>query len=624
MHISKFQVFNYKSYNDSTEIELKSGFNIITGQNNAGKTALLDALTLNFPARPHRSESTVPFRGAPVEQASSIFVRFVISGRELIQSLQSINSPVFFPRPNPNLPSPVGGTPFQSNQVEMDRVLQALLQQSEFGFPINFSRDVSRGESWHLDERSPNFLGFYQLEPPNPNNQNRLGYQAIAKPDGTLFVNGGETWVSPDVRILVAHQLRSRIYRFQAERFSMGQSPFGSSAVLSSNASNLPEVLNVLDTNPARFQRFNRLITEILPQVRHVSVRPVGSNQVEVLVWPLDYATEKDYLAVPLNECGSGVAQILAILYVVVTSEHPQVIIVDEPQSFLHPGAIRKLIDVLKRYPQHQYIFATHSPAVITASEPATITMVRSSETGSTLSAINRTDSNDLQLYLSEIGARLSDVFGADNILWVEGKTEEECFPRIIRTISNTPLMGTAIVGVTHTGDFSGRDRRHIFELYRKLSQANTLLPPALGFIFDQECLTSNEKSDLERLGAGLIRFLPRRMYENYLLQAQAISAVANGIPGFRDSPVQPDEVERLIDAKRSDARFYCQGLQDIPADWMCCIDVRVLREIFSELSENRVSYDKMIHSVALTVWMLQNRPDELQSLSDFLIAFLR
>ena len=72
MHISKFQVFNYKSYNDSTEIELKSGFNIITGQNNAGKTALLDALTLNFPARPHRSESTVPFRGAPVEQASSM------------------------------------------------------------------------------------------------------------------------------------------------------------------------------------------------------------------------------------------------------------------------------------------------------------------------------------------------------------------------------------------------------------------------------------------------------------------------------------------------------------------------------------------------------------------------
>jgi len=48
MYISKFQVLNYKSYRDSTEIELKRGFNILTGQNSAGKTALLEALSLDF------------------------------------------------------------------------------------------------------------------------------------------------------------------------------------------------------------------------------------------------------------------------------------------------------------------------------------------------------------------------------------------------------------------------------------------------------------------------------------------------------------------------------------------------------------------------------------------------
>jgi predicted ATPase len=45
---------------------------------------------------------------------------------------------------------------------------------------------------------------------------------------------------------------------------------------------------------------------------------------------------------------------VLAILYVVMTSNHPQTIIIDEPQSFLHPGAVKKLIEVLKQYPQHQ------------------------------------------------------------------------------------------------------------------------------------------------------------------------------------------------------------------------------------------------------------------------------
>ncbi len=43
------------------------------------------------------------------------------------------------------------------------------------------------------------------------------------------------------------------------------------------------------------------------------------------------------------------------MLYVVLTSRESRVIIIDEPQSFLHPGAVRKLFDVLKDFPQHQY-----------------------------------------------------------------------------------------------------------------------------------------------------------------------------------------------------------------------------------------------------------------------------
>jgi len=48
---------------------------------------------------------------------------------------------------------------------------------------------------------------------------------------------------------------------------------------------------------------------------------------------------------VPLSESGTGVGQVLAILYVVFTSEYPRTIVIDEPQSFLHPGAVRKLFE---------------------------------------------------------------------------------------------------------------------------------------------------------------------------------------------------------------------------------------------------------------------------------------
>ena len=64
---------------------------------------------------------------------------------------------------------------------------------------------------------------------------------------------------------------------------------------------------------------------------------------------------DREDLTVPLSEAGTGVGQVLSILTVVLEADHPTLILLDEPQSFLHPGAIRKLIEILKRYPRHQY-----------------------------------------------------------------------------------------------------------------------------------------------------------------------------------------------------------------------------------------------------------------------------
>src|SRR5204862_1210440 len=88
-----------------------------------------------------------------------------------------------------------------------------------------------------------------------------------------------------------------------------------------------------------------------------------GADMVEVQVWQVDPVTERDDLAVSLNDSGTGVGQVIAILYVAVNSNAPRTIVIDEPNSFLHPGAARKLIEILKSDPlnQHQYIIATHS-----------------------------------------------------------------------------------------------------------------------------------------------------------------------------------------------------------------------------------------------------------------------
>jgi AAA15 family ATPase/GTPase len=86
MHISKFELHNYKGYFAPSPIELVSGTNIIVGQNNAGKTALLEALSLNFTrnAKPHRSLQTIPTPDISLEPRSWADVSIFITGEELM------------------------------------------------------------------------------------------------------------------------------------------------------------------------------------------------------------------------------------------------------------------------------------------------------------------------------------------------------------------------------------------------------------------------------------------------------------------------------------------------------------------------------------------------------------
>jgi ABC-type cobalamin/Fe3+-siderophores transport system ATPase subunit len=635
MYISKFQVSNYKSYRNSGEVEFKPGFNILTGQNSAGKTALLEALTFQFAPRPHVGPATVPTPGIAPDPSTSVAVDLVISGQEMVQLLRTMSGARFqFPRPVNGFRFP-SGLVFDGTPDRMNKALGELTQQSELQIRVQLTRSVTTGDSDSWAVKDANFLGIYQIDGAGHQQTQWPFFTVRVSPEATLLVDGGpsDRVTADDVRALLASQLRLRIYRFRAERFNVGQSPFGNNPTMSPNASNLPEVLNVLNANRPRFDELNREAGQILPQVRQVSVRPSGGNNVEILIWAHGKTDRLD-LAIPLNECGSGVGQVLAILYVVMTSDHPQVIIVDEPQSFLHPGAVWKLVEVLKRYPRHQYIFATHSPTVITAADPATLIMVRAIDGESSLETMDPDNAKHLQAYLSEIGARLSDVFGADNILWVEGQTEEKCFPLLLRKLANRSLMGTAVVGIRQTGDLQGRDREKVLGTYRKLSEAKTLLPKAIAFVFDEECMAEKQKEDLRKMGPGLVHFLPMRMYENYLLDAEAVANVANGIKDLRERPVSADDVTRLFEAKR-DMRdpkdptgrqllYFCKGITDVPADWKRHIHAAdVLKDVFTELSDAKVSYEKTVHSVAITQLMIEQYPDKLRDLTKWLAGLV-
>jgi predicted ATPase len=222
---------------------------------------------------------------------------------------------------------------------------------------------------------------------------------------------------------IAAQAIQKSIYVFRAERLNIGRTNAAEARVLNTDGSNLGAVLGTLQGSRAWFSKYNKHVTEILPSIREVSVAVVGTD-FEVRVWAIDPSTEREDLAIPLQESGTGVGQVLAILCVVMTVKNG-VIVIDEPNSFLHPGAAKKLVQILRQYDQHQYVLATHSADLISTAKPDIIHLVRWEDGESKVEKIDATIVNDLREVLTEIGVSFSDLFGYDRVIWVEGPTEE-------------------------------------------------------------------------------------------------------------------------------------------------------------------------------------------------------
>jgi hypothetical protein len=104
-------------------------------------------------------------------------------------------------------------------------------------------------------------------------------------------------------------------------------------------------------------------------------------------------------------------------------------------------------------------------------------------------------------------------------------------------------------------------------------------------------------------------------MYESYLLNPNAIAAVMNGIAGFRETEIMAEEVQERIVQNRGAVEYQ---------EWVAQVHAaKLLSEMFQELSEARVTYDKVEYGTQLTRWIIQNTPDDLKEISDLLMQVM-
>jgi len=589
MRFDRFRLQCLSSFEDSGWINLEKGINLLIGQNNTGKTAIAKAFGIGIGGNQHRNKAE--FRSGRISPPS-VEMDLIIGGEELRDIWLSAGTQVHWP-------VAANGSP--------DSDLEAFLGQEiivlEFVRKDN-SEFYARNHPFHK-----RFVGSVDNTVVIQNLNGKLRFVAPSpNPSGTLTTLLGPVWTNS-------------VFTFDAQRFSIGTCASDQPARLSANAHNLAAVLaNLQGGRPTHFKRLNEHVREIFSTVQSITVVPVNPNQQEIRVWPTDDRSNVE-LSASLNDCGTGVSQVLAILAVAITLDQA-VIVIDELSSFLHPAATKSLIRILQTYySNHQYIITTHSSDVMSVARPSTVYLVEKIDFKSTVKPIDVSKFENLRLIAGQLGISTSDVFGADKLIWVEGPTEEACFRYILAENLDKfdrevgPLGSMPLFLAVHApSDFASKSKKAdlVFALYQKLSAATLNLVKSTTFSFDREGLTDRQISDLLRYSKKRALFLERRMIECYLLDPAAIAAVING--QLSENPITEADVFGYLMAQGGDLKFKAHELWKgniSDGRWLEKVDAAsLLAALFQEVTNSRANFQKTRDCIEiLKLSLANNRP---------------
>ena len=515
MWIKRFSLTNFKSFETTPPIQLDRHINVIVGQNHTGKTTLLNALALKITSKPHNSSK---YRvGEPRAPTSWMDLSFVMSGLELRDYLSSFNSNTLFPIPSEWI---------REAGADSNNLLSRIFALEEIEFSIRRNAPPS-GPQWAQNQYPSNNVAaaanFVQI---------------VRLPDSVNFnvpqVAAGQ---NDNAASVAADRLLGKIYYFDAQRVPSERYGFGNNETLSTNAQNLPEVLSLLQSRRTEYLKFVSAVRRVLPAIKWVSVEASKDNGqlAEIRIWNLEEAEGRHDLTLPLSEGGTGVGQVLAILYVVLKSSG-NIIVIDEPNSFLHPRAARELIGILKEDRSNQYIVSTHYPEIVVAADPERYLMRRFNNEKTELEIAARADLRSARQTLEELGSQLSDVFGADSVVWVEGPTEVQCFPLLLAGSNRKLLPNVALAPLRNTGDLEGRHAAAIADIYRNLTTSHAIIPTSVALCLDGDKANIGNIKELNN-AFGAVHFLPRRCYENFLLHVRAIVETLNSFEYFKSNP---------------------------------------------------------------------------------------
>ncbi len=139
--------------------------------------------------------------------------------------------------------------------------------------------------------------------------------------------------------------------------------------LLRKDGSNLASIARGLaQFGPRPFARVQEYLTNVAAEVQHFDAVPYGEYETVRFQLRSDRAASPTEFDAASMSDGTlrALCNIMAAFQYVPPHGHPSLVAIEEPESALHPAALRAMVDALREATQHtQILLTTHSPDLL-------------------------------------------------------------------------------------------------------------------------------------------------------------------------------------------------------------------------------------------------------------------
>lgn len=416
MELIEFNVQGYKSIRENQQIKFND-FNVLLGENNTGKSSVIDALRDYrelFPVANKTGSEWAHSRNTGKEPEGEIRfeITFLLEEDEHRQFLEGVDSS-----------DNIGSEEIERwiEQDELRKITHELILRSsanpmefiwgESNVSANYDDDEVLLRKGDLAENEAEYLKYNKLDAGDPEyTEKRRAWVHLQK----VMRDSLSSWEFVD-------SFRNPESMLPAKR----------DLDLDSSGENLSKVLLTLRGEPGdKFERISKEYAKIMPGVQGIRA-------------PLPYENHEDHTTVVvdeenydtgfrLDEISAGSKEILTLITQIIQSGDSDVLLIEEPELHLHPGAERAILDLINKELDEdgpQVILSTHSSIFIHHLDVENVYRVK--REGDT--TITPTSSAKVGADLRELGYEYAGMFQSEGVVVVEGLTDRVALETIGR-----------------------------------------------------------------------------------------------------------------------------------------------------------------------------------------------